>query len=467
MTLKTILDGVLFVAGPRQRHQGWSLNERSRLAELSDTLTAKTPGQQIAVDLRRTIRHFVPDLYDRLEAVIDPRKRGDYTMTEILLGGLFMFTCKQGSRNAMTLDRDGAIFSANYEKLFGKRLPHMDTVDDVLVVLSNDELERLKATLVATLVEKKVFGKFRLLGAYYRVAVDGTGVMTVHAGHCAHCLKKESKTGTITYFHNVLEAKLIAPNGFAISLATEWIENPEVYVKQDCELKAFRRLAEKLKRFFPRLPICIHADGLYPNRTFFDICAAHDWRFIVTLKDGNLKSVWEEVEMELLTSKNDRRITTRDQAEQRYRWLTGLPYQTFKLSWIECLETKDDQTGRFVFVTDLTVDSENIVELATSGRLRFKIENEGFNTLKNGGYGLEHKYSRTSYNGAKNYISLMHIAHLLNQLYELSSLFQPLLTANMTIKHLWKRLLSALAEVILNAAEVMCGDSSRFQIRYE
>jgi len=247
-------------------NQGRQQYERSSLAELSDTTTAKTPGQQIAVDLRRTIDHFVPDLYVRLENVVDPRARRGYTMTEILLGCLFMFICKQGSRNAMNLDRDNTIFAQNFEKLFGKRLPHMDTVDDVLVLLDNHELERLKASLVATLIEKKVFGKYRLLGSLYRVAVDGTGIMTVDEGHCAHCLKRESKNGVTTYFHNILEAKLITPNGFAISLATEWIENPETYEKQDCELKAFQRLADKLKGFFPRLPICVHADGSTPIR---------------------------------------------------------------------------------------------------------------------------------------------------------------------------------------------------------
>ena len=95
--------------------------------------------------------------------------------------------------------------------------------------------------------------------------------MNVAAGHCDHCLHKTSKNGVTTYFHYVLEAKLITPNGFAISLATEWIENPSSYDKQDCELKAFKRLAWKMKKFFPRLPICIHADGLYPSKRFFEI----------------------------------------------------------------------------------------------------------------------------------------------------------------------------------------------------
>jgi hypothetical protein len=101
---------------------------------------------------------------------------------------------------------------------------------------------------------------------WFVVAIDGTGVMNFSQKHCEHCLYKRSKRGKLSYFHNVLEAKLITPNGFSISIATEWIENPQgEYDKQDCELKAFKRLAAKLKKPFPRLPICITADGLYPN----------------------------------------------------------------------------------------------------------------------------------------------------------------------------------------------------------
>ena len=79
------------------------------------------------------------------------------------------------------------------------------------------------------------------------------------------------KNGKTTYFHLVLEARLITPTGFSISIATEWIENPEggEYDKQDCERKGFTRLAAKLKEVYPRLPIVILADGLYPYEGFF------------------------------------------------------------------------------------------------------------------------------------------------------------------------------------------------------
>ena len=130
------------------------------------------------------------------------------------------------------------------------------------------------------------------------VAVDGTGIATFEEKHCEHCLTKTSKNGVTYYFHYVLEAKIVTSSGFAISLASEFIENPSGdYQKQDCEQKAFVRLAAKIKKNFPLLPICVLADGLYPNNTAFDICEKNNWLFIITLKDGCLPTFNKEAEL--------------------------------------------------------------------------------------------------------------------------------------------------------------------------
>ena len=230
-------------------------------------------------------------------------------MAELITACIAMFIFKEGSRNAFNNDRDEADFQKNFKKIFKTRLPHMDTVNNVMCRLKSDELENLKASLVRVLIEKKVFHKFRLFGRYFVVAIDGTGVYSFSQGHCEQCLTKTSKKGKVTYFHNVLEAKLICLNGFSISLATEWIENPEGdFDKQDCERKAFKRLATKLKKVYPRLPICITADGLYPTKPFFDICSQNDWRYIVTFKEGNLPSVWEEVKSLQRITKDNKRV---------------------------------------------------------------------------------------------------------------------------------------------------------------
>ncbi len=63
--------------------------------------------------------------------------------------------------------------------------------------------------------------------------------------------------GETIYYHNTLEAKLITPDGFALSIATEFIENESPNVKkQDCELRAFYRLAPQLKKTSFNCPSC-------------------------------------------------------------------------------------------------------------------------------------------------------------------------------------------------------------------
>jgi len=183
--------------------------------------------------------------------------------------------------------------------IFCVRFPSADTVDEIMRRTDEKYPEKLKTRSVRILITKKVLYKSRISGKYYLIAIDGSRMMTVSEGHCEHVLKRTSeKSGKTTYFHNVAEAKLVTENGFTISPATEWVENPEgKYDKQDREPKAFIRPAEKLKRDFPRLPICISGDGLYPNRTFFRICRENEWEYIVSFRDGNLPSVWEEVKV--------------------------------------------------------------------------------------------------------------------------------------------------------------------------
>ncbi len=74
----------------------------------------------------------------------------------------------------------------------------------------------------------------------------------------------------------------------------------------------------------------------------------------------------------------------------------------------------------FVYLSSLEMDCYSILELTEAGRLRWKIENEGFDIQKHHGYGLGHQFSRSSMPAMKNYYQLMQIAHLFNQLFELS-----------------------------------------------
>ncbi len=456
----------------RYRRQRQHKRKRAKRQAKQRPAPQRGRGQELVYQIYQTIQHFFPKLFEQMRELEDCRKKADYSLAEIITAGVAMFVLKTGSRNAFNNQREETRFRKNYQRLFKLRLPHLDTVHQVMTHLQEDQLEQLKQAMLQALLNKKTLHRFRLLGRYFIVAVDASGVMSFSQPHCDQCLHKSSKKGKTTYFHHVLEAKLIAPNGLALSLATEWIENPEgEYEKQDCELKAFVRLSAKLKALFPRLPLCITADGLYPNQSFFDLCQRYDWRFIVTFKDGNLPSVWQEVKALLPRCTepyhHERLVQGTQRIARHYRWLSDIDYHGHSLHWIECQETIDDEhPKRFVHLTDLRPTGVNIATLSASGRLRWKIENEGFNCQKNHGYALQHQYARHSYRAAQNYYQCLQIAHLINQLVILSQHFQQRLTGKLTIKHLWEELRGFLYFARVCVRTLRALDQQRIQIRW-
>jgi len=129
-----------------------------------------------------------------------------------------------------------------------------------------------------------------------------------------------------------------------------------------------------------------------------------------------------------------------------------MEYDRKYFSWVECYETvvniKDKTTKiqRFTYITNVTQNQQNIVQTADSGRLRWKIENEGFNSQKNMGYELEHKFSCVSFIAMQNYYQLLQIAHIINQLVERSKQVVELMEehSKQTIVDLWRKMMAYL-----------------------
>jgi hypothetical protein len=118
-----------------------------------------------------------------------------------------------------------------------------------------------------------------------------------------------------------------------------------------------------------------------------------------------------------------------------------------------------------VHLTNLTVTARTVRALSHTGRLRWTIEKEGFNTQKHLGYGLEHKYARASWQAAKNDSQCLQIGHLINQLMVLSTTFQVHLQGKTTGQHLWECLLAFLLEGYLRRQPLEALRQRRIQIR--
>jgi hypothetical protein len=422
-----------------------------------------------------------PPLFAQVTDPRDPQKIF-YPLASLAFAGVLMFLFQLKARRQIGLLLRNGPSVCKFQTLFGvERFPHGDTLEAAFSNLETDQIQTVVTGMTETLIRKKVLYSYRLGGIYFIVAIDGTGTISFSRRHCPHCLTR-TRNGKTLYYHPVLEAKLVTSNGFAFSLMTEFIENPgDQATKQDCELKAFYRLAERLKRRFPRLPILLSMDGLFAGGPTFDLCQGYGWKFMIVLKDDDLPSVNEEFHALSQLQPENRLVWHTGkgaQIKQVFRWVDDIAYvdsqkKEHTLSVIECLETKPDQEGqkkttKFKWVTNCQVSCKNIVPLSNDGgRMRWKIENEGFNVQKKGGYGLEHAYTNDP-NSAKVFYFLLQIAHLLAQLlYKADLLKRDFPEGFGSAKNLAFRLLEAWRNARMAQADITAALQKRFQIRFD
>jgi len=431
-----------------------------------------------------TVKHFFGGWDKLFGKISDPRAAGllTYPLPSLLFAGTLMYLLRLGSRRQINFDlRHNENVEEKFRSLWGTdEAPHGDTLNYAFQNIAVGEIQEVLCRLVETLIRKKVLDRWRLLGRYFRIAIDGTGELTFSERHCENCLTKKFKSGKVLYYHPVLEAKLVTPNGFAFSLMTEFIENPEDLAegdKQDCEFKAFKRLAKRLKKRFPRLPICLLLDGLFANGPSMTICEKNRWKYIIVLKDGDLKNLHRSFEVAWGAHKeNHKRIQIGENSEitQEYRWENKIKYEDSKNqvhypNYTECVEEKTNGTKtKHVWITNIKTTFNNVDVLSNNGgRLRWKIENEGFNVQKNGGYNLEHAYSRDP-NARKVFYLLLQIAHLLFQLIEKGSLFHKAFPKGLgSQRNLAKRILEAWRNLNISPSDFRDLGERRFQIRFD
>jgi hypothetical protein len=395
---------------------------------------------------------------DIFRGVSDEREAGkiSYPMSVLLFTGVLLFICQLGARRQINHQlRGNERVRKKYRALFGvEDIPHGDTLNYSYRQLKVEEVQEVVCRLMEGVMEREELRKRRLFGIYDLIAMDGTGVLTYHERHCANCLTRKLSNGQILYYHPVLEAKLVTANGYALSLMTEFIENNDPQAtKQDCELKAFYRLAARLKKRFPNAHFCLLLDGLFAGGPTLEVCEQKDWKYLIGLTDEDLPTVNQEFEALLaLPPENRREITLPKGICQTYRWMNGIAYtdsdqRTHLLNVLECVETppdKPDQPTKFKWLTNFTLLSTNTPNLANqAGRLRWKIENEGFNLQKNGGFALEHVFSHDE-TAHKIFYLLLQIALLFFQLMTKSSSFATVFPKGVgSLKNIAYRLLEA------------------------
>jgi hypothetical protein len=205
--------------------------------------------------------------------------------------------------------------------------------------------------------------------------------------------------------------------------------------KQDCEQRAFKRLAERLKKSFSHLPIMVLLDGLYPNGPVMEICRKNNWDFMIVLQDDSLPSVWEEIKELQPLQKENRLRRTWGNRTQIFRWVSDIDYRYVcpttrkekqqlvhvvicEESWEEIAPDSTEvvtKTSRHVWISSEPLHKRTVHERCNLGaRHRWGIES-GILIEKHQGYEYEHCFSY-EWKAMRGYHYLMRLGHALNVL---------------------------------------------------
>jgi len=366
-------------------------------------------------------------------------------LDDALMSAFAMFSLKAPS--LLSFDKQRA--EGNLQTIYGiDRVPCDTRMRERLDPVAPESLRHSFQLVFRQLQRGKALEPLVFLDGHYLVALDGTEYFSSKTIHCASCLHKEHRNGSITYFHQMLGAAIIHPDfREVIPLMPEPIVKQDGTQKNDCERNAAKRFISKLRQDHPHLPFIITEDALSSNAPHIETLHDYGCHYILGVKEGDHTYLFTQVQ----AAEEAGHVTyyeRHDRAAEvvhEFRFVNDMPLNgsrgDVRVNFIEYWERGPEQVQHFSWVTDLRVSKRNVYKLMRGGRARWKIENETFNTLKNQGYHFEHNYGHGEQNLSVVFAMLMMLAFLVDQTQQLCcALFRAVWAKFGSKRLLWERM---------------------------
>lgn len=363
-----------------------------------------------------------------LEEVEDHRNtlKTQIKLTDILLSGFALFSLKD--RSLLKFTKEYSNRSSNLKSIYGiTKFPSDTAMREVIDKVPSSFLQPILGKFVNQLIQEKHLDSYQVFDGYFYIPIDGTDYFNSQKVHCEKCLQTNHQNGTITYRHKGLVATLVKPEQKEVfPLAIEAIIKQDGETKNDSELAATYRLLPSIKAALPPLhPAIIGGDAIFACASFLKQVLEYTWDFLITIKEGNQPFPFQQFK-DLLKTKKVKEIKKVNQSKNRkylYQYANGLILNKdnpdIKINFLHYQEI-DLQTGEvlkeFNWITSIQISNKIVKKLVATGRARWKIENETFNTLKNQGYEFDHNFGHGKEYLSDNFAILMLLAFLIDQI---------------------------------------------------
>ena len=374
-------------------------------------------------------KQIIQHIAREFEKLPDSRvqKNLKYTISDISLSAFAMYYFQNPSWLDFTRKMDTKSGKSNAKSLFGiKNIPSDNHIRDTLDDIKVEKLQPAFDKIYKLLLEKNTLDKYTYFdNKTLLVLLDGTYYHSSKKIHCSHCqTRKKTDTKGVEntqYYHSAITPIIARPNTNTIlPMLPEIISNADGNDKQDCEINASKRWLEKSHIIAEKYKLVILGDDLYAKTSLILKIRKKKYNYIFVCKEPSHKKLYEVVHMVENLGNMDTKTTTKLDKQRKketynYKYLNEVNLtgdkNTIEVNWCG-VEVKDEQ-GEIIysgaFITDTLITDKNVEEIVEAGRARWKIENENNNTLKTGGYNLEHNFGH----GKKGLSELLFVFNIL------------------------------------------------------
>jgi len=314
----------------------------------------------------------------------------------------------------------------NGQTIFGiHKLPSANQVRNLLDPVSPEKLYPLLSEITESLYQHGYLKNFTTINDTLLIAVDGTDLFSSEKISCPYCTQQKLKNGKTLYRHTAVTPVIVAPGqSDVIPLPPEFVRPQDGKEKQDCELNAAKRWLDAWGKQYSPWGITLLGDDIYCHQPLCEEAISRGFQVLFVCKPDSHRELYEWLSDFERSNHICTMAHTRWNGKQRltesYRYMNQVPLRdsddTLMLNWCELTITdaKGQITYKNAWATTHLITDENVAEIATAGRTRWKVENENNNILKNQGYHFDHNFGHGKQHLSNLLATLIILAYLLH-----------------------------------------------------
>ncbi|MCB0555155.1 MAG: transposase [Phaeodactylibacter sp.] len=385
------------------------------------------------------------------------------SMQDALMSGYAVFSLKDPSLLQFNNERTNreenlkAVYKVN-------KAPSDSAMRGILDEVELKEMKKVYAGLAKKLRGAGILEAYSYISGHTAVSIDGVHHYSSEKIKCCQCLECIKSNGKTEYRHSLLCAVIVHPDKKEVlPIANEPIVKQDGNTKNDCEANAAKRLIPQVKKLLPKEKVVIVEDALSANGPHIRELKKAGFRFVISVKPDGNKYLFGLMERLEGLGKVNEQEQEEGQYIHRFRYVNSLPLNSdnrdIKVNFLDYrqVDKKGKEKDRhFTWITDFPLSKHNVYKVMRTGRSRWKIENETFNTLKNQGYNFEHNYGHGEKNLCTVLALLMMLAFLVDQLQQgWNELFRAAWDKTQTKIALWEKVRQKFNEYAVASMEVI------------